>query len=240
MLGLESKSIDCVSTSGDQFFNVPCSRFPRSALRQSIERVGGKKNYSLSWIPREDRWVIENPEENPHLCCHCDGISLTSVSPSASVFADRFKIRDLVHGWSQGTTSKQVEDFEFLNQYDAALIEYFYIGDIHKAVLRRPKQIRKKWLGTEIACNEYDPINESARIAWQLSWIERWIAWEGSDDLVHNRYRNCNNGIEEKLPSALAAAMDRWPQLMRQCLALAEIIYWTFYRQGIGIAAKFD
>ena len=103
--------------------------------------------------------------------------------------------------------------------------------------------MRQECFGTEVYCDEFEAISDTARIAWELSWIERWIAWEGAKSLTRSHYLDFSTRsaeLETKLPVALANAMERWPQLMRRCLALSEIIYWTFHRQGIGVAAKYE
>lgn len=240
LLGLEPKSIDCNSTSCDQYFHLPTPKFPQSKFRQSIERAGGKKSYSLSWIPNEGRWFIENQGESPPLCCKCDGESLTSVCQSASSFAERFRIRELINGWSKGTSSKDLNIFKFLSDFDNCLIDDCFTGDLHLEILKKPKKVRQECLGTVVYCDEFDAISDTARIAWQLSWLERWIAWEGSKSLTRFSYRTQRSDLETRLPVALADSMNRWPQLMRRCLALAEIIYWTFHRRGIGVAAKYE
>jgi hypothetical protein len=240
LLGLEPKSIDCNSTSCDQYYHLPTPKFPQSKFRQSIERAGGKKSYSLSWIPNEGRWFIENPGESPPLCCKCDGDSMTLVCQSASFFAERFKIRELINSWSTGTSSKDLNYFSFLNDYDNRLIADCFTGELHQEILKKPKRVRQECLGTVVYCDEFDAISDTARIAWQLSWLERWIAWDGATSLDRLSDRTRRSNLETRLPIALAESMNRWPQLMRRCLALAEIIYWTFHRQGIGIAAKFQ
>lgn len=243
LLGLERKSIDCNSTSQDHFFHLPISKFPRSKFRQSIERAGGKKSYSLSWVPHEEKWFIENLDETPQLCCKCDGVAMTSVCQSASDFAKRFRIRELVNGWSIGTSSNDLGHFEFLYKCNGRLFNNDYTGPIHDEVLKRPEKVRQECFGTEVYCDEFEAISDTARIAWELSWIERWIAWEGAKSLTRSHYLDFSTRsaeLETKLPVALANAMERWPQLMRRCLALSEIIYWTFHRQGIGVAAKYE
>lgn len=165
---------------------------------------------------------------------------MTSVCQSASSFAERFKIRELINSWSTGLSSKDLNCFSFLNDYDNCLIADCFTGELHQEILKKPKRVRQECLGTVVYCDEFDAISDTARIAWQLSWLERWIAWDGATSLDRLSDRTRRSNLETRLPIALAEAMNRWPHLMRRCLALAEIIYWTFHRQGIGIAAKFQ
>jgi hypothetical protein len=239
LLGLDHKSLDCSSITGDQYFNVTASKFQRSDIRQSIQRAGGKKTYSLFWDPKEELWFIENQDETPPLCCKCRGDEMTVANTSASHFADGLKVRYLINSWSKGTSLRDITSFDFLSKFESQLEENCFTGDIHSAILKKPRKVLQECLGTEVYVDEFDAITETARIAWQLSWLERYIAWEGRNSLEYSTLRIHRSDLETRFPVALAEALDLWPQLMRRCLALAEIFYWTCHRRGIGIAAKY-
>jgi hypothetical protein len=76
-----------------------------------------------------------------------------------------------------------------------------------------------------------------AMIAWQLAWIDRISAWEGENAAYQQS--DDDSAIQCEFLSALAVAIAQWPKLMQRVVALAELVYWTLYRGGIGSAARF-
>lgn len=240
VLGFQDKAIDCEATSDDQFFDIGNrSTGSRSNRGRSTQNsFHSCVRYSLYWCADENRWVIETPNAAKPTCCFTNSQPLV-VAPMRPADLASSLLRDVLNKWSQVEESKSTfeEEFIFLEGYRSVLVMDGVSGPLH-AELFKPSEIETKELfGRTIQVETKTGLSPHATIAWQLAWIERVTAWEGVQH-VFEREGEHSAGQRDVL-RGLGRAFAFWPQLMQRVVALAELVYWTLYRGGLGTAARF-
>ena len=240
VLGLQDKAIDCQATSDDQFFDVrnqgTGSRLGRgSTFRNSFHSWA---RYSLYWCADDNRWVIETPNTAKPTCCYTNSQPLV-VAPIRPADLANSLLRDVLNKWANLEQSQSgfEEGFGFLDGCRSVLVTDGVSGQLH-AELFKPSEIETKELfGRTIQVETKTGLSPLATIAWQLAWIERVTAWDGVRH-VFERGGEKSAG-QRDFVRGLGRAIALWPRLMKRVIALAELVYWTLYRGGLGTAARF-
>ena len=240
LLGLKNKAIDCQATSDDQFFddrhrgNNSRSLRGTSSGRPSHQTAG----YSLYWCAGENRWAIETLNSSSPTCCYTNGEPLI-VAAIQPVDLANSVLRDVLNKWANDEPSPSglEKDFGFLDGCRNALIADPVVGPLHAELFKRSEIASKELFGRRIQVETKSSLSQCAIIAWQLAWIERVSAWEGTR---HEFEREGENNIGQRdFLRGLGRALTLWPNLMRRTIALAELVYWTIYRGGVGTAVRF-
>jgi hypothetical protein len=194
--------------------------------------------YSLYWSADEHRWAIETPTSSPPTCCYTNGQPLV-VEPVQPADFGNSTIRDVLNQWSK--EEQVVPGFElafaFLQRYRDGLVRDAVSGPLHAELFKPAEMGTKELFGRLISVELRAGLTSLGTIAWQLAWIDRLTAWEGVDRILERRGEKPGGHVE--FLHALAQAIATWPNLMRRTIALAELVYWTLYRGGLGLAARF-
>jgi len=236
MLGLLDCPIDCDATSEDQYFQVHGRPERTSSGRPSqIVPAVGQKTYSLYWVSDESRWQVDRHSRKPPLCCYSDFQPMVTKGWSATEVANSFDLRDLLNGWAQGHAVPPDERFGFLESLSNKLKRESVSGKLHQEVLRPAQKETKLLLGSSVEVETVSAVAHVSAICWQMAWIERLTAWHGP-----NQFFGDNEQSIVEFQKALSKSLRLWPALMRRCLSLTEMLIWTIYRGGIGVAAKFS
>lgn len=240
VLGFQDKAIDCEATSDDQFFDAlnrgNGSRLDRGSVSQNS--VHSCQRYSLYWCADENRWVIETPNSAKPTCCYTNSQPLV-VAPVRPAHVANSLLRDVLNEWAHREPSQSgfEEEFGFLDSYRTVLTKDGVSGPLH-AELFKPSEFESKELfGRTIQVETKTGLSLLAMIAWQLAWIERVTAWEGVQHVFERGGEN--SVVQRDVLRGLGRAIELWPRLMQRVLALAELVYWTLYRGGLGTAARF-
>jgi hypothetical protein len=240
ILGLQDKAIDCQATCDDQFFEER-QRFAQFALgpgRAAANAARSMAKYSLYWSADEHRWVIETPQCSPATCCYTNGQPLVVEPVQPADFANS-TIREALNQFSKQEQTRAGFEliFAFLQKYRDALVRDAISGPLHAELFKPAEMETKELFGGLIPVETRAGLTSLGTIAWQLAWIDRVTAWQGVDAILERGIEMAGEQLE--FLHALAQAMAAWPNLMRRTLALAELVYWTLYRGGLGLAARF-
>lgn len=240
-LGLLDKAIDCQPTCDDQFFDDR-QRFDGSTLapgraRKSISR--SRASYSLYWSADEYCWAIETPHCPEPTCCYAEDQPLV-VAPLRPADLANSPIRDTLNTWAleERITAEDEVTFAGLHKYRGILTGDTVSGPLHEELFTPPKTATKELLGCPVTFETQAGLSSLATIAWQLAWLERATAWEGPGHVFKGDTENADERLE--FLRVLAQAIAKWPTLMRRAIALAELVYWTLFRGGLGLAAHFQ
>ena len=237
VLGLEDKALDCQATCDDQFVDT------RSRGRQAKSRGGGcapstTARYSLYWCVDEHRWAIETLDVSPPTCCYTNTQPLVVEAIPAREIAKTTILETLV-SWThrEGITPDLIAAFKFLDRYKGVLVSDPTSGPLHAEIFRPTETETKELFGRMIQVETSAGLPLLAMIAWTLAWIDRVSAWEGEQVVFEQS--DDNSVFQREFLRALGVALAQWPTLMQRTIALAELVYWTLYRGGLGAAARF-
>lgn len=232
-LGLSDLALDCQATCDDQFFE---RRGRSGGSRKGVSSLNS--TYSLYWCSDERRWVIENMDSSPPTCCYTNHQPLV-VDPLQSEALANNVLRDVFNKWadSEVIPAGGIHDFEFLGYFRHRLISDEVSGRLHTELLQPTTVENKELYGRIVQVVAKPGLSELATIAWQLAWIERITAWEGLDHVFEDATDRFL--VQRDFLQGLARALKLWPELMRRSLALAELVYWSLYRGGLGEGLRF-
>lgn len=239
-LGLQDKAIDCQATCEDQFFTEG-HRVARSGNGRGGSVAyfpNSKGGYSLYWCSDENRWVIESLNASPPTCCYTHGQPLVVDPVQPDTLASTL-LRDVLRQWSTNEHPPNgfETDYSFLEGLRGRLVADKISGPLHAELFKPAESERKELFGSIIEIETRPGLSALAIIAWQLAWIERVTAWEGLGHVYEQTAENPT--VQNEFLRGLARAITLWPALMRRCIALAELVYWTLYRGGLGAAVRF-
>lgn len=237
VLGIDDKALDCRATCDDQFFHVQLNS-GRLAAHERRRSRSATCDYSLYWSADESQWAVETPYRSPPTCCFTNLQPLIVDPIPARELANAVIFESLVSWTSKEIwTPEQAEMFKFLGRYKETLVSDPISGPLH-AELFKPSELETKVLfGRTVQVETHTGLPGLAVIAWQLAWLDRITAWEGENavfDLAEDK-----SAIMREFLYAFGVALDCWPMLMKRTIALAELVYWTLYRGGLGTAVRF-
>ncbi len=237
VLGLQDKALDCQATCDDQFFDDH-SHGSQGNSHGRGRHSSAPAGYSLYWCVDENRWVIETLNFSPPTCCYTNTQPLIVEPIPARELANPC-IRDALVSWAPNEyLDPEIKAaFAFLEQYKGTLVSDSVSGALHAELFRPAEAETKELFGRMIQVETRAGLSSPAVIAWQLAWIDRISAWEG--DLHVLEQSDDNSPVQREFLRALALANTLWPTLMRRTIALAELVYWSLYRGGLGAAARF-
>ena len=238
VLGLEDKALDCQATCDDQFFG----RYSRSGQANGGHRrvpvAASSTDYSLYWNAEENRWAIETLNQSPPTCCYTNTHPLVVDPIPAKELANTTVFEALV-SWTQeeSIAPEQLDALKFLDRYEVVLVSDPTSGPFHAEIFRPSETETKELFGRKIHIETRAGLPRLAKIAWMLAWIDRICAWHREDTVFEQSDDHASIQIE--FLGAMADAISQWPRLMQRSLGLAELVYWTLYRGGLGTAVKF-
>jgi hypothetical protein len=141
--------------------------------------------------------------------------------------------------WTQeeSIAPEQLAALKFLDRYEVVLVSDPTSGPFHAEIFRPSETETKELFGRKVQIETRAGLPTLAKIAWILAWIDRICAWHREDTLFEQSDDHAS--IQVEFLGAMADAISQWPRLMQRSLALAELVYWTLYRGGLGTAVKF-
>jgi hypothetical protein len=237
LLGLLDCAIDCDGTSEDQYFQVHRRTEGVSRGRPpQMPHAVRPRIYSLFWASNVSRWQVDRNDhvERRVLRCYTDFQPLVTKEWSAAEMARSFDLHDLLKRWADGHSVPRDENFEFLESLSDKLKDDLVSGKLHREVLRPAQKETMLCFGSPVEVEAVSAVPRVSAICWQMAWIERLSARQGSGQFFGDSEQS---SIE--FQKALSKSLRLWPKLMRRCLSLAEMLIWTLYGGGIGVAAKF-
>lgn len=221
LLGLLDCPIDCNGTHDDQFFQV------RGRAKRA---TSDGPAYSLYWASEESRWQVDSSK----VCCYSAFQPLVTKEWSAAEVAKSFDLHNLLNRWAKDHPVPPQECFRCLESLSDKLKRDLVSGELHKEVLRPPQKEIKLLHGVPVQATTASSVSDASAICWQMAWIERLTSLKGS-----NQFFGGDEQSSVEFQKALSKSLLLWPELMRRCLSLAEVLIWTMYGGGIGVAAKF-
>lgn len=237
LLGIQDKALDCQATCDDQFFDVH-SHGSQIKIRVRGRSSSSPAGYSLYWCEDESRWVIENMDMSPPTCCYTKTQPLIVEPVPVREFA-RTTLCEKLIAWTQNesVSPELISKFNFLDQYKDILVSDAISGPLHAELFKPAETETKELFGRMVQVETQPGLSPLATIVWQIAWIERVSAWKGEQAIFKRSEEG--SAVQREFLNALAIALNQWPALMRRTIALAELVYWTLYRGGLGAAAKF-
>lgn len=238
VLGFDDKALDCQATCDDQFFDTHSRCSQANGSRGRGRSMSSPSGYSLYWSVDENRWAIETLNLSPPTCCYTNTQPLVVEPIPARELANTTVLESLAT-WAhkESLTPEQVAAFKFLDRYKDILVADPTSGPLHAEIFKPAESETKELFGRMVQVETRAGLPPLAMIAWQLAWIDRISAWEGNNAVFEQS--DDKSAIQREFLSTLAVAIAQWPKLMQRTFALAELVYWTLYRGGIGAAARF-
>ncbi|MFM7165546.1 MAG: hypothetical protein ACKO3T_09885, partial [Planctomycetaceae bacterium] len=216
LLGLTAFSFKCAGTVDDPF----------------VQGRGQAIRYSLYWSSDPSLWQVDQVDNG--LRCYSDCQPIVIKRWSAAEAAKAFDLRNLLSGWGKSHAAPPQECFRCLESLSDKLKRDAESGELHKEVLRPPSKEIKLLHGVPVQATTVCAVSDVSAICWQMAWIERLTSLKGS-----NQFFGGDEQCSVEFQKALSKSLLLWPELMRRCLSLAEMLIWTLYGGGIGVAAKF-
>jgi hypothetical protein len=237
-LGLDDKALDCQAAREDQFFDKHSRGSQANGGRGRGRSRSSLSDYSLFWEVAQNRWAIETPHLSPVTCCFTNTQPLV-VEPIPARELANATVHNVLANWTQEETisPEQITAFKFLDRYKDVLVADPKSGAFHAEIFRPAESETRELFGRMVQVQTHAGLPPLAVNAWQLAWIDRISAWEGEKAVFEPSEDKL--AIQSEFLSALAVAIAQWPKLMQRTIALAELVYWTLYRGGIGAAARF-
>ncbi len=212
-------------------------RFSFDAEPTSADHQFGnaRLKYSLSWDLESGSWVFEFAKDATR-CCASQGHPLFVKPWSAAELAHGIDLFNVLKEWSEPHRHDAIDE-RCLPMAFETIFKEPVVAPLHRIVLQRAEVVEKPLFGMLIKQNLGSELPDISKVAWKSAWIEIWRHHAGGKNSL---------GAIDFEPSSLRTfnihfidITTRWPRLMRQCLALAEIVYRTLVGDGIGVAVKF-
>ncbi|WP_437207077.1 hypothetical protein [Planctomicrobium sp. SH664] len=238
VLGFDDKALDCQATCDDQFFDTHSRGSQANGGRGRGRSTSPPSGYSLYWSVDENRWAIETLNRSSPTCCFTNTQPLV-VEPIPARELANTTILESLATWTHKEilTPELIAAFNFLDRYKDVLVADPTSGPLHAEIFKPGESEVKELFGRTVQVETRAGLPPLALIAWQLAWIDRISAWEGEN--AGFEQPDEISAIQREFLSALAVAIAQWPKLMQRTVALAELVYWTLYRGGLGAAARF-
>lgn len=246
-LGLDSIALDCQATRDDVFWgnkspnkngvlhNTDATRTMSCQRQQKDVR----QDYSLFWDHDEQQWYIERPGTSSPTCCRTPILCAPPIMPEKLI--DDLDLRKILERWARIDAASHIDNRliqELADRFVETLCSDSVTGSLHTELLSATQAETKELFGMVVVVPTKVALHERARIAWQLAWVERLTAWQMSDHFSRND--PAVPGQHEAFLKTLSLAFEAWPKLMRRCLSLVELLIWTCYRGGLGVAMRFS
>jgi hypothetical protein len=238
MLGLLDYVLDCDATHEDHLFQIPRTLAVTSPTTPLSGAPGrGPKQYSLVWLSDENRWRVDCSTAKNFFCCYSKPMLASEWTYSLDLRKLlNLDLRKLLKRWARGCSQPSCGEFAFLEPLTQKFTSRFLPdglmllpGSLRSAA--KPVQVRQEMPADPVGDSDSLHVYE---ICWNLAWIERYTTRFGGQNFFDSRSLN-----SREFQIALARSLRMWPELMRRCLALAELLIWTLHLGGIGISAKF-
>lgn len=236
LLGIDECCFDCDAASEDLYFSTSqkCNA-RRDSGRHNLDASVIRHPYSVYWTPEELRWQIERTDrETSPLCCYSRYQPFMTTAWTLKDLVEDLDLRGLLDRWCKHLRPTRASDFDSIDTLTNHLKSDRKFGPLHQEVLRKSRKEQRLLLGKVVTVETIKSIRREAAICWQIAWIERQSALDGYALLFDS-----DGLLPADFQRLLAKAIQLWPELMRRCLALAELLLWTLSRGGIGVAAKF-